>query len=218
MRGTEALAPTAPLNVGVRTIGGHRLEFIAVPGHARSDMAVLIAPLACVAIDQVFNQRTPTLPNAILARWRRSLAQLAAVPFKLLVPGHGPGQPRRRADCRHPRLSGLAGRHPGRDAAERGLAPTEVVLLPIPSIAHWGEARAEWRRGVWFIYGRYERAALPWLSPQHVKSRSPNPPALWSGQAHGARVSSLAHHSPSSSRAMRATAGAMALSSTRRTQ
>ena len=32
MRGTEALAPTtAPLNVGVRTIGGHRLEFIAVP-------------------------------------------------------------------------------------------------------------------------------------------------------------------------------------------
>lgn len=53
-----------------------------------------------------------------------------------------------------------------RDAAERGLAPTEAMLLPIPErFAHWGEARAEWRRSIGFMYGRYERAALPWLSP-----------------------------------------------------
>lgn len=91
MRGTEALAPTAPLNLGVRNIGGHRLEFIAVPGHTQSDIAVFDHTTGVLfAIDQVFNQRTPTLPNADLAQWRQSLAQLAAVPFKLLVPGHGP--------------------------------------------------------------------------------------------------------------------------------
>jgi len=53
-----------------------------------------------------------------------------------------------------------------RDAAERGLAPTEAMLLPIPErFVHWGEARAEWRRSIGFMYGRYERAALPWLTP-----------------------------------------------------
>ena len=59
-RGTEALAPTAPLNVGVRTGGGHRLEFIAVPGHTQSDIAVFDHTTGVLfAIDQVSNQRTP---------------------------------------------------------------------------------------------------------------------------------------------------------------
>lgn len=166
MRGTEALAPTAPLNVGVRNIGGHRLEFIAVPGHTQSDIAVFDHSTGVLfAIDQVFNQRTPTLPNADLAQWRQSLAQLAAVPFKLLVPGHGPVS-RDAAPIAATRdyLDWLDATL--RDAAERGLAPTEVMLLPIPErFAHWGEARAEWRRSIGFMYGRYERAALPWLSP-----------------------------------------------------
>lgn len=166
MHGTEALAPTAPLTPGVRSIGGHRLEFIAVPGHTQSDIAVFDHTTGVLfAIDQVFNQRTPTLPNADLGQWRQSLAQLAAMPFKLLVPGHGPasrdGAPivatRDYLDWLDVTL---------RDAAERGLAPTEAMLLPIPErFAQWGEARAEWRRSIGFMYSRYERAALPWLTP-----------------------------------------------------
>ncbi len=166
MRGTEALAPTAPLPLGMRTIGSHRLEFLSVPGHTQSDIAILDHSTGVLfAIDQVFNQRTPTLPNANLANWHNALNTLQALPFKLLVPGHGPvSQDAKPIEATRDYLTWLDDTL--RQAAERGLAATEVMQLPIPArFAQWGEAQAEWRRSIGFRYSQYERAALPWLTP-----------------------------------------------------
>lgn len=83
MRGTEALAPTAPLPLGMRTIGSHRLEFLSVPGHTQSDIAILDHSTGVLfAIDQVFNQRTPTLPNANLANSRAGTSRAKSLSSK----------------------------------------------------------------------------------------------------------------------------------------
>ncbi|MFC3533933.1 quinoprotein relay system zinc metallohydrolase 1 [Vogesella facilis] len=162
MQGTEVQLPTAPLTTGLRDIGGHRLEFIAVPGHTQSDIAVFDHTSGVLyAIDQVFNGRTPTLPNASIADWLAALQRLEALPFTLLVPGHGPPS-RDAAPIRATRryLQWLDASL--RAAAERGLTPNEVMALPLPAeFAAWAEARDEWRRSVGFLYGRYEQAALP---------------------------------------------------------
>ncbi|MEQ6291768.1 quinoprotein relay system zinc metallohydrolase 1 [Vogesella sp. GCM10023246] len=162
MQGTEVQLPTAPLPTGLRVVGGHRLEFIAVAGHTQSDIAVFDHTTGVLyAIDQVFNGRTPTLPNASIADWLAALDRLQALPFKVLVPGHGPVT--RDAGPIHATrryLQWLDGSL--REAAGRGLTPNEVMALPVPAeFAAWAEARDEWRRSVGFLYGRYEQAALP---------------------------------------------------------
>ena len=165
MQGTEPLLPNAPLAPGVREIGGHRLEFIAVPGHTQSDIAVFDHTTGVLyAIDQVFNGRTPTLPNASLPDWFAALDRLEALPFKVLVPGHGPVT-RDAGPIRATRryLQWLDATL--KDVARRGLTPNETMALPVPAeFAGWAEARAEWRRSVGFLYSRYELAELPPLA------------------------------------------------------
>ncbi|EEG10531.1 quinoprotein relay system zinc metallohydrolase 1 [Pseudogulbenkiania ferrooxidans] len=165
MQGTEPLLPNAPLTPGVREIGGHTLEFIAVPGHTQSDIAVFDHTSGVLyAIDQVFNGRTPTLPNASLPDWLAALDRLEALPFKTLVPGHG-AVTHDAAPIRATRryLQWLDATL--KDAARHGLTPTEAMALPIPAeFAGWAEARAEWRRSVGFLYARYELAELPALA------------------------------------------------------
>ncbi|WP_174875302.1 quinoprotein relay system zinc metallohydrolase 1 [Vogesella oryzae] len=166
MQGTEVQLPTAPLATGMRDIGGHRLEFIAVPGHTQSDIAVFDHTSGVLyAIDQVFNGRTPTLPNADIASWLQSLARLEALPFTVLVPGHGPVSHDKepiRATRRYLQWLDATLRR----AANLGLTANEVMALPLPAeFAGWAEARDEWRRSTGFLYGRYEQEALPALRP-----------------------------------------------------
>lgn len=165
MQGTEPVLPSAPLTPGVRDIGGHRLEFIALSGHTQSDVAVFDHTSGVLyAIDQVFNGRTPTLPNATLADWLAALDRLEALPFKMLVPGHGPvayDAGPIRATRRYLQWLDTT----LKDAARRGLTPNEVMALPIPAeFAGWAEARTEWRRSIGFLYSRYELAELPSLA------------------------------------------------------
>lgn len=166
MQGTEPLLPNAPLPTGVRENGRQRLEFIALAGHTQSDIAVFDHHSGVLyAIDQVFNRRTPTMPNASIPAWLAALDRLEALPFKVLVPGHGAVS----HDARPIRDTRAYLRWLDRtfdDAARRGLSATEVMALPIaPEFADWAEARDEWRRSVGFMYGAYEQAALPALAP-----------------------------------------------------
>lgn len=165
MKGTSPLVPSATLSPGVRIIGGHRFELIQASGHTQSDLAVFDQSSGVLyAIDQVFNGRTPTMPNADIPAWLASLDRLAAVPFKTLVPGHGP--------VAHDSGPIIATRDyllwldaTFRQAAQRGMTANEVMALPIPArFAAWAEARDELRRSVGFLYARYERAALPELA------------------------------------------------------
>ncbi|SCK05262.1 quinoprotein relay system zinc metallohydrolase 1 [Vogesella sp. LIG4] len=161
MQGTEPRLPDTLLQPGPHPVGSHQLEFIAVPGHTQHDIAVFDHSTGVLyAIDQVFNGRTPTLPNADIASWLQSLDRLEALPFKLLVPGHGPVA-RDAGPIRATRRYLQWLDTTLRDAANHGLTSNEVMALPLPAeFASWAEARDEWRRSVGFLYGRYEQAAL----------------------------------------------------------
>ena len=164
MHGTESVPPPTPLPLGRQRIGGHDFEFIAVTGHTPADIAVFDRSTDVLyAIDQVLNQRTPTLPRASIPAWLTALDTLAALPFKVLVSGHGLPTPD-AAPIAATRDSLVWLDDTLRHAAEQGLSPNEVMALPLPDrFAHWAEARDEWRRSVGFLYAQYERAALPLL-------------------------------------------------------
>ena len=133
----------------MRNIGGHRLEFIAVPA-TQSDIAVFDHTTGVLfAIDQVFNQRTPHPAQC------RSGAMAAIA---------GATQPPCRSNSWCPAMAVSRDAAPIaatrdyldwldatlRDAAERSLAPTEAMLLPIPErFAHWG-GRAPITAQHWF--------------------------------------------------------------------
>lgn len=162
MKGTEFFSPNTSLVLGKHTIGEHQLEYISVPGHTQSDIAVYDHTTGVLyAIDQVFDGRTPTMPNANIERWLTSLDRLEAIPFKVLVPGHGPVSHDKRAiqetrNYLHWLDKTL------KNAANQGLSATEVMKLPIPKpFSDWSEARDEWRRTVGFMYSHYETTSLP---------------------------------------------------------
>lgn len=162
MKGTEFVAPNTPLTLGKHTIGGHTLEYISASGHTQSDVAVYDHTTGVLyAIDQVFNGRTPTMPNAHIKNWLASLDRLEAIPFKVLVAGHGPVSHNKQAiQATRDYLQWLD--KTLKNAANQGLSATEVMKLPIPApFSEWTEARDEWRRTVGFMYSQYETAALP---------------------------------------------------------
>lgn len=90
MRGTEVTEATEILKPGVQTIGGHKLEFIALGGHTGADLAIYDQTTGVLFTgDLVFNQRTATTPHANIDKWLKTLDVLNDIPFKVLVPGHG---------------------------------------------------------------------------------------------------------------------------------
>jgi quinoprotein relay system zinc metallohydrolase 1 len=89
-----ALALPEPAITGERTleIGGHRIALLLF-GHAHtdSDLAVFDETTGVLfAGDLVFQESAPATPNADLAGWSRALRRLEALPWRKLVPGHGP--------------------------------------------------------------------------------------------------------------------------------
>lgn len=161
MAGTEPVAPSHPLAAGPLTLGDHRFELIALNGHTDADLAILDRSTGVLfAGDLVFNDRAPTTPHANLPAWQASLAKLAALPFKRLVPGHGPvaadASPIRQTQAW---LTWLDKRLA--HAADDGLDMTEVLALPLPPEQHrLAVSDAEYRRSVSRLYPAYEQHAL----------------------------------------------------------
>jgi quinoprotein relay system zinc metallohydrolase 1 len=92
MRGTEVVLPTRVLEPGMHEVGGHRLRLLALGGHTGADLAILDETTGVLfAGDLVFYQRALTTPNSPgLEVWLKDLDTLQALPWKQLVPGHGP--------------------------------------------------------------------------------------------------------------------------------
>ncbi|SEP66835.1 uncharacterized sulfatase [Solimonas aquatica] len=91
MSGTQSRTPNLPAGEGRVLIGGRALQLIAGSGHTEADLAVYDeASGTLFAGDLVFYQRTATTPNADIPRWLAALQRLEAIPYKTLVPGHGP--------------------------------------------------------------------------------------------------------------------------------
>lgn len=91
MRDTSIVLPTEILKPQTITIGKHVFEFISVPGHTSSDLAIFEHTSGVLFTgDLVFYNRAPTTPHANVGQWQKSLSALKQLPFKVLVPGHGP--------------------------------------------------------------------------------------------------------------------------------
>lgn len=161
MEGTRVVVPVAVIEPGILQIGGHRLRIMALQGHSPADLVVFDETTGILFTgDLVFYQRAPTTPHADLARWRESLDVLAALPFRRMVPGHGPVlEDGRGIDMTRRWLDWIERTFV--EAADRGLDMNEVLALPLPP--EWSAlplAASEYRRSVAHLYPDIERRVL----------------------------------------------------------
>jgi quinoprotein relay system zinc metallohydrolase 1 len=162
MRGTETLLPTQTLTPGMLEFGGHRLQLLALAGHTGADLAILDLNTGVLfAGDIVFYQRALSTPNSPgLQVWLRDLDTLQALPWKLLVPGHGPvttdAGPFQQMRDYLGWLDGLL-----RNGAAQGADMAELINSPIPErFAAISLTRYELIRSVSHLYPTYERAQM----------------------------------------------------------
>ncbi len=165
MRGTEVVLPTETVTAGERQVGNHRFRLLALSGHTGADLAVLDENSGVLfAGDLVFYQRALTTPNSPgLDVWLKDLDTLQALPWKQIVPGHGPvasdAQPFAQMRDYLGWLDGLL-----RDSAARGDDMNEVIRAPIPArFDGVSLSRYELVRSVSHLYPRYEQKILPQL-------------------------------------------------------
>lgn len=162
MRGTEVVLPTETLDEGLLEVGGHRLRLLALRGHTGADLAVFDERTGVLfAGDLLFYQRALTTPNSPgLDVWLADLDRLEALPWKLLVPGHGPvaadAAPFAQMRDYLGWLNGLLG-----ESARQGLVMTEVMKAPIPArFETVSLSRYELIRTVSHLYPGYEARQL----------------------------------------------------------
>lgn len=159
MRGTEVLLPTQIIEEGLMEIGGHPLRLLSLTGHTGADLAILDERTGVLfAGDLVFYQRALATPNTPgLAAWLTDIDTLEKLPWKLIVPGHGPlatdHQPFvQMRDYLNWLDSAL------REAAQAGQDMNQVLRMPIPErFAGVSLTRYELIRTVSHLYPRYEQ-------------------------------------------------------------
>ncbi len=162
MRGTEVVLPTEVAQEGTLEFGGRRLQLLALRGHTGADLAILDERTGVLfAGDILFYQRALTTPNSPgLDVWLADLDRLEAMPWKQIVPGHGPvttdAAPFVQMRDYLGWLDGLL-----RQGAEQGAEMNELIRAPIPErFAQVNLSRYELIRSVSHLYPRYERQAM----------------------------------------------------------
>jgi len=162
MRGTEVRLPTETVQAGRLTIGDHPLRLLALRGHTGADLAVFDERSGVLfAGDLVFYQRALTTPGTPgLDVWLADIATLQALPWKHIVPGHGPlansAAPFAQMTDYLGWLDGLL-----RTGAAEGAEMNALIRAPIPErFAAVNLSRYELIRSVSHLYPRYERGQL----------------------------------------------------------
>jgi quinoprotein relay system zinc metallohydrolase 1 len=162
MRGTEVVLPTQALSPGTLKVGDHSMRLLALAGHTGADLAILDETTGVLfAGDLVFYERALTTPNSPgLEVWLKDLGTLQALPWKQIVPGHGPvATDARPCSQMHDYLGWLD--QLMRDGAARGDDMAEMIRSPIPErFAGISLSRYELIRSVSHLYPRYERAGM----------------------------------------------------------
>ena len=160
MRGTEVLLPTEEVTAGRLTIGDHPLRLLALRGHTGADLAILDERSGVLfAGDLVFYQRALTTPGTPgLDVWLADIATLQALPWKQIVPGHGPLA---STDAPFAQMLDYLGWLDGllRKGAAEGTEMNALIRAPIPQrFAAVSLSRYELIRSVSHLYPRYEQA------------------------------------------------------------
>ncbi len=160
MRGTEVLLPTEEVTAGRLTIGDHPLRLLALRGHTGADLAILDERSGVLfAGDLVFYQRALTTPGTPgLDVWLADIATLQALPWKQIVPGHGPLA---STDAPFAQMLDYLGWLDDllRTGAAQGAEMNALIRAPIPErFAAVSLTRYELIRSVSHLYPRYEQA------------------------------------------------------------
>lgn len=161
MKGTEAMPAGEPVTPGVLHVGGREFELLLFSGHTHGDLAILDRKSGVLFVgDLVFWNRAPTTPHADIATWLAALDRLDAVPFRLMLPGHGePVSDGRGIAQTRSYLRWLD--EVLRSAAERGEDMTELFSRPMPpELSRIPLSRQEFARSVAHLYRRYEATTL----------------------------------------------------------
>ena len=168
MRGTEVLLPTETVEPGEWQMGSHRFRLLGLRGHTGADLAILDETTGVLfAGDIVFYQRALTTPNSPgLDVWLGDLDTLQQLPWKLIVPGHGPiatdAAPFVQMRDYLGWLDGVM-----RDGIAQGADMNDLLRTPIPErFAGVSLTRYELIRSVSHLYPRYEQKALPRVDEQ----------------------------------------------------
>lgn len=162
MRGTELQLPTQTLESGTLTIGGHPLRLLALSGHTGADLAILDEKTGVLfAGDLVFYQRALTTPNTPgLGVWLADIDQLEALPWTVIVPGHGPLAEDHRPFVQMRDYLGWLDTLMAQGAAS-GADMSELIRSPIPErFADIRLSRYELIRSVSHLYPRYEKQGM----------------------------------------------------------
>ncbi|MGY3171854.1 quinoprotein relay system zinc metallohydrolase 1 [Pseudomonas sp. TE12234] len=162
MRGTEVVLPTRTLTAGMQRFGNHDLQLLSLGGHTGADLAILDQKTGVLfAGDLVFYQRALTTPNSPgLSVWLSDIATLQALPWTLVVPGHGPvASDAKPFEQMRDYLSWLD--QLMRDGAAQGIDMAEMIRSPIlERFAGINLSRYELIRSVSHLYPRYERTQM----------------------------------------------------------
>ncbi|ORU91095.1 MAG: MBL fold metallo-hydrolase [Cycloclasticus sp. symbiont of Poecilosclerida sp. N] len=157
MRGTDSFQPTKIAKAGRVLLGGHDIEILSYSGHTSGDMAILDNTTGVLfSGDLIFHKRTLTTPHANIDKWLATIDSLNKLPFKVLVPGHGPISRDKTA------LSGMSSYLRWLDktlekAAKKGLSMTETMRLDLPqSFASNSLLKQEFSRSVVHLFPSYE--------------------------------------------------------------
>lgn len=161
MKGTEALLPDRSVAAGALALIGRPLELRELSGHTASDLVLHDAASGVAFVGGlVFVDRVPTTPHARLPAWLASLDALAARPYALMVPSHGPVVANSRGiEQTRAYLRWLDARFSA--AAQQGLELAELIGEPPPAeFGGFAALATEYPRNVVHLYPAYESKSL----------------------------------------------------------
>lgn len=162
MRGTAPVAPGVALSAESEEIGGRRFSLYYLSGHTSADFVVRDDETGVLfSGDLAFLYRAPTTPHADIATWRESLSFLGQTDRDLLMPGHGPSDPRDESLVQTlDYLDWLDGTI--RDAASRGWTMNEAMAIEIPArFRVLDVVQTEFERSVVHLYLQLEEELMP---------------------------------------------------------
>lgn len=168
MRGTEVVLPSETVEPGSVQMGNHRFRLVGLRGHTGADLAILDETTGVLfAGDIVFYQRALTTPNSPgLDVWLADIDTLQKLPWKLIVPGHGPMATDAAPFAQMRDYLGWLD-SVMRDGIAQGADMNDLLRTPIPErFAGVSLTRYELIRSVSHLYPRYEQKALPRVDGQ----------------------------------------------------
>jgi len=143
------------------TLGRNIIRAIPLSGHSSADLAIFDETTGVLfAGDLVFFDRAPATPHADLNKWLDALDYLESLPFKVLVPGHGPAM-KNSQGIEQTRSWIVWIQDTFSDSAKKGLGINEVLRVKIPEeFSRMKLARSEYHRSVIHVYPTLEKQSL----------------------------------------------------------